>query len=63
MGYSAHIMSRIWRVFGSPSTRYRDSRRNFGAIRLLKNTRMANLQALYDPVVTGLSDETQYPHL
>lgn len=63
-------MSRIIVLFGSfcePNNRFirltpnnhLDFRRKYRGIRLLKNRRMANLRAFYDPIVMGLSDETQ----
>ena len=51
--YSAHFVSRITPLFGSRLTNLRDSRRKSRCIRLLKNCRIANLRAFYDPLVTG----------
>jgi hypothetical protein len=61
--YSAHFVSRISPLFGSYPVKVRDCRRISRCIRLLKNCRIANLRAFYDPIVTGLSDETQFSPL
>ncbi len=61
--YSAHFVRRIIPLFGSRLVNLRDSCRISRCIRLLKNSRIANLRAFYDPTVTGLSDETQFSPL
>ncbi|WP_221174445.1 hypothetical protein, partial [Pseudomonas fluorescens] len=50
----------MWGLFGSRPENMRDSRRKYRCIRLLKTRQMANLRAFYDPIITGLSDETQF---
>jgi len=58
--FSGNSTTAVTRIIRPTPNNHRDPSRNSRCIRLLKTRQMANLRAFYDPIVTGLSDETQY---